>query len=237
MTERLVRKFAVATKLSRLAQDALAEAAKDQRIFEADQLILAEREAPDCVYAVLDGFACRYKIIAASGRRPILDFLLPGDLCNPHPDVPAIMDHSISTLSSCRVAVIPRARLLDLARRFPAIGSVLSWSSLLAESIAREWLVNITMRPADQRIAHILCELCARLEAVGLADGGRYLLPITQHDLADATGLSVVHANRMLQRLRLAKLVSWQGDSVVLPQPGQIARYCGFEPDYLHLPA
>lgn len=237
MTERLVRKFANAGKLPRLAEVALSEAAADQRVLEPDQLIVAERDFPDCVHVVLEGFACRYKILAASGRRPILDFLLPGDLCDAHPDVGAAMDHSIGTLTTCRVAFIPREALWDLARRFPAIARALSWSALVEESVAREWLVNIAARPADQRIAHLLCEICARLQAVGLSDRGRYPLPITQLDLADATGLSLVHANRMLQRLRAAKLVVWRSDELTLPQPAQLARYCGFESDYLHLNA
>ena len=83
-----------------------------------------------------------------------------------------------------------------------AIGRALWWATLVDEATLREWLVNIGARTAEQRIAHLLCEMLLRLRSVGLTNGDAYELPLTQVEIADTMGLSNVHANRMLQRLR-----------------------------------
>ena len=72
----------------------------------------------------------------------------------------------------------------------------------------REWVVNVGRRDARQRIAHVLCEFAVRLEARGLASNHGFELPMTQEQLADTTGLTSVHVNRVLKGLETDGLIN-----------------------------
>ena len=161
--------------------------------------------------------------------------LLPGDFCDLHVAILGEMDHSISTLTSCRIAEIPRKAVEDLTEKHPRITRALWWASLVDEGVLREWLVSMGRRPAEQRMAHLFCELLVRLQAVGMADDEGYDMPLTQIDLADVIGGSVVHINRTLQSLRGAGLIHWQGKRITIPDASQLMEYADFTPNYLHL--
>jgi CRP-like cAMP-binding protein len=195
--------------------------------------ISSEGDRPENVHLVMEGFACRYKILA-DGRRQIMAFLVPGDFCDLHVFILKAMDHTIATLSPCTVVKIPRAQILALTER-PAIARAFWWAALVDEATLREWLVNIGARPAEQRVAHLLCELLLRLEAVGLTNGDTYELPITQAELADTTGLTSVHVNRVLQRLRRDGLITLKSKNLMIMDVERLKAFSGFNPNYLHL--
>lgn len=195
--------------------------------------LIREGEAPTNVNFILEGFACRYKVLA-DGKRQIMAYLVPGDFCDVHVFILKEMDHSIATLSRCSVVKIPRQCILELTER-PAIARAFWWAALVDEATLREWLVNIGARPAEQRVAHLLCELLVRLRVVGLADGGRYELPLTQKELGDTTGLSNVHVNRVLRRLRGEGLITFKDKHLVILDVERLEAFSGFTPNYLHL--
>ena len=172
--------------------------------------------------------------VLADGKRQIMAYLVPGDFCDLHVFILKEMDHSIATLSRCSVVKIPRQRILELTER-PAIARAFWWAALVDEATLREWLVNIGARPAEQRVAHLLCELLVRLRVVGLADGGRYELPLTQKELGDTTGLSNVHVNRVLRRLRGEGLITFKDKHLVILDVERLKAFSGFTPNYLHL--
>jgi CRP-like cAMP-binding protein len=195
--------------------------------------LIQEGDKPTDVHLVMSGFACRYKVLP-SGKRHIMAYLVPGDFCDLHVFVLNEMDHGIATLSACRVVDIPRPRILQLLDR-PAIARAFWIAALVDEATLREWLVNLGSRPAEERIAHLLCELLLRLRAVGLATGDRYELPLTQNDLADTMGLSSVHMNRVLQRLRSEGLIEFKQHQLVVLDPKRLMAFASFNPNYLHL--
>jgi CRP-like cAMP-binding protein len=195
--------------------------------------LIREGDAPSDVNLILEGFACRYKMIP-DGTRQIMAYLVPGDFCDLHVFILEAMDHTIATLSSCTVVKIPRAQILELMER-PAIARAFWWAALVDEATLREWLVNIGARPAEHRVAHLLCELLLRLEAVGLTNGDTYELPITQAELADTVGLTSVHVNRVLQRLRGDGLITLKGKHLVIRDVARLKAFSGFNPNYLHL--
>jgi CRP-like cAMP-binding protein len=229
----LTRKLENFAPLSSEDRRILAEIASQSRRVAARTDIIREGERPDDVHLVLEGFACRYKIVP-DGRRHIMAYLVPGDLCDSHAFILKEMDHSIGTLSACRVVGIPRGRILEMLER-PAIARALWWSALVDEATLREWLVNIGRRPAEQRVAHLLCELLMRLQTVGLASGDSYELPITQGDLADTVGLTLVHVNRVLQRLRATGLITLRSRHLVINDAQALKAFSGFDANYLHL--
>lgn len=194
---------------------------------------LAEQECvADHALIVLAGFAGRYKR-RASGRRQILAYLLPGDLCDRGALHGYPLDHAIEALSDCRIAKVPRAAYLDLLGRYPRIALALQRARLAEEVTAREWVANIGMRSGLERTAHLLCELLERLGSIGAVSDGQFDLPLTQADLADTLGLSNVHVNRVLQALRRNGLISLQGHRLRILAPRRLSQLAEFEAGYL----
>lgn len=196
--------------------------------------LIREGDRPDKVQLVMSGIACRYKILPDGGRQ-IMAFLLPGDICDLHVTLLGHMDHSIATVSACDVVAIPRDTILELTNHHPAITRALWWSTLVDEAILREWLVGMGQRSAEKRLAHLFCEIFLRMQVAGMANGNSILFPLTQSELGDTLGLSVVHVNRMIQNLREDGLISLDRKVLEVHDMPGLMRAGGFDPNYLHL--
>lgn len=233
MANLLVRKAELFGPLSADDRRLLEESTSFSREVAAHTILAQEGEPSDDVRFILEGFACRYKLLPDGGRH-IMAYLVPGDLCDFQVFILKTMDHSIGTLARSKVVDIPRTRILELTER-PAIARAFWMMSLIDTATLREWLVNLGHRPAEERIAHLFCELHLRLRSVGLADGNSFSLPITQTELADTMGITPVHANRVLQSLRADKLITLKDKEVVILDPERMYEMSGFNPNYLHL--
>lgn len=233
MPNLLTRKLEAFAALPEADRRLLDEVVRGAREVGAREDIIHEGDDPTDVHLVLEGFACRYKLLE-DGRRQIMAYLVPGDFCDLHVFILKSMDHSIAALSPCRVVDIPRRRVLEMTER-PALARALWWCSLVDEATLREWLVNVGGRSAEHRVAHLLCELLLRLETVGLTNGGSYELPLTQAEIADTMGLSHVHVNRVLQRLRAEGLITLKDKQLVILDVPKLKAFSGFNPNYLHL--
>lgn len=230
----LIRKLEQFTKLSADDKEFLRNAAsRNIRHLGPREDIIHEGDKPRCVNLILEGFACRYKTLE-DGRRQIVSFLVPGDICDARMFILREMDHSIGTLSPVRLAEIPGETFLELTDRSPRITRAMWWNALVEEAIAREWTLNVGQRTAYERMAHLLCEFFIRMRAVGLANGTGCELPIIQTELADALGLSTVHTNRVLQELRGAGLITLKGKMLVIPDLDAMQDAALFNPNYLH---
>ena len=196
--------------------------------------LVREGDRPRGVNLILEGWAFRYKTLE-DGRRQIIAFLLPGDLCDVHGYIHKELDHSIGALTQVRYVEVPRERIEALTAMGPRVAQALWWDSSVTAAIQREWTVNLGQRDAIERLSHLFCELVYRLRAVGLADGNRCDIPLTQTDLAEATGMTPVHVNRMVQELRARGLIRWKGrDFETLDLEG-LCDVAMFNPAYLHL--
>jgi CRP-like cAMP-binding protein len=229
----LIRKLEQFAGLSDEDRRLVDDAARDVRRLEARQDIIREGERPDEVHLLLEGWAARYKVLPG-GERAIMAYLIPGDLCDIHIALLDRMDHSIGTLSPAEVAYIPRERIEALMGRGDDLARALTWSMLVDEAILREWLVTLGHRPADKRVAHLICEMMLRSKAVGLTDDDSFDLPLTQEELADTMGITPVHMNRTLQALRRADLITTRGKRVIVQDAGRLMAFADFNPNYLH---
>lgn len=207
---------------------------EDVRVVPSKHDILSEGERPDHVHVIIEGWAARYKTLA-NGSRQIVAFLIPGDFCDLHVAVLGRMDHGIVALTRCRVAYIPSRDLDGLTSAHIGLTKALWWATLVDESVLREWVLNVGRRDAYERIAHLLCEMHARMKMVGLVEDDRLALPLTQEELADATGMTPVHTNRTLQRLRNEKLIEIGGGILTLLDVDRLRKAAGFNPNYLHI--
>jgi CRP-like cAMP-binding protein len=125
--------------------------------------------------------------------------------------------------------------LRELCAAQPRIASAFWRDTLVEAAIFREWTTNVGRREAYARLAHVLCELVVRMRAVGLAEDHRCELPMTQAELADATGISTVHVNRTLQELRRDELITLTGGKLQVLDWPRLKEIGDFDPRYLHL--
>jgi CRP-like cAMP-binding protein len=230
----LIRKLESIFTLAEDERHALETLPMQVMVIKADQDIVREGDRPSRSCLILSGFACTYKLLP-DGRRQIMSFQIPGDICDLQGFFLGEMDYAIGTLTAGRVAVIPHEELLDLTETYPRIARALSQSTFVDAAIFREWMVGLGRRSAYERIAHLLSEMWLRLQAVGLTQDSSYDLPVTQTELADALGLTTVHVNRTLQQLRREGLITRKGGTVTLSDPDGLRRAGEFNPGYLHV--
>jgi CRP-like cAMP-binding protein len=231
-----MRKLTLFTALSSEEESALALLLSQTFEVGAGKDLVRQDEHQRTLFFLLDGMACRHKHLE-NGRRQILAFVLPGDFCDMGVSMLPRRDHSVTTLSACRLARTSDAAIQHLAQQYPRIRAAFQWATLAEESIAREWVVNVGQRNAIERTAHLFCEIYYRMEAVGTVNGTTCEFPLMQADLGDALGISTVHVNRTLQDLRSRKLIAFgDGRLTILDLPG-LERLAMFEKSYLQLDA
>ncbi|MFL6845020.1 MAG: Crp/Fnr family transcriptional regulator [Allosphingosinicella sp.] len=229
----LFAKLETVVDLPREDREALASLLGDARPMGARRNVIREGDKPNHVHLVVEGWAARYKLLPDGGRQ-ITAFLIPGDFCDLHVTILSEMDHSITTLTPARVAFIPRAAMDALTDR-PHIARAFWWATLVDEAVLRAWLVNVGRRDAQQAIGHLICELYVRLRNVGLVTDHSFELPLTQEEIGDALGLTPVHVNRVLQRMRSDGLISFKRGSVTIHEYARLEKASGFNPNYLHI--
>jgi CRP-like cAMP-binding protein len=235
VAEYLIRKLERFVRLSAAEKQLLGRLGRTNvRRYSVRQDIVQEGDVPGHVNLMLQGFACRYKSLE-DGRRQIVGFFIPGDLCDSRIFILKHMDHSIGTMSNAIVAEIQAAHFVGATDSHPRLARALWWNTLVEEAIAREWIVNVGQRSALERMAHLLCELFVRLQVIGLVDGRSCELPMTQTELSEALGLSTVHTNRTIQALRADGLITLRDRTLVVHDLRRLMDVGLFNPAYLHL--
>lgn len=233
MANRFVHKLSGLAELTADDAAALEKATSGPRKYVARQDLIREGDEPGPVFVVLEGWACRYKILP-SGTRQIMAFLMPGDSCDLHIKLLAEMDHSIQAITHALVATVSRIEMESLMLEHPNIARAIYTSQLVDEGIMRAWIVSMGRRSSVERVAHLICELYLRARNIGLTGEGEFDLPLSQLVLADSLGMTAVHINRVLKELRLAGAMALQRGSVTILDPVKLVQIAGFDENYLH---
>ena len=230
----LVRQLESIATLSEAAKKALSDLPMHLVDVETDQGIVREGDRPTRCCLVLEGFVISFKH-TGEGKRQILACHLPGDI----PDLQSlhlsVLDSSLATVTPCKVGYIQHEALHDVCNRHPDAARAFWRWTLITAAIYREWVTNVGRRDAKTRMAHLLCETLVRMRAVGLAEDHGCELALTQHEFADATGITTVHVNRTLQALRRERLISLKGGTFKALDWEGLKRAGDFDPSYLHL--
>jgi CRP-like cAMP-binding protein len=234
MNNPLLRKLSNFAALSEEESTAIVDSCRDVREVGAREDVISQGDRTGGVKLLLEGFACRYKTLE-DGRRQIVAYFVPGDLCDLRVFILKRMDHSIGAIAPSKVATIAPDNVLKLMHSYPTLTRALWWSTLVEEAIAREWIVNMGQRNALERTAHLFCELLYRFRAVGLNQGLSCTLPLTQVELAETLGLSAVHVNRTLQELRRQKLITLDDGRLTIQNLRILEELSFFSADSLHL--
>jgi CRP-like cAMP-binding protein len=229
----LVRKLALLVDLDEQDRLALGRLPCSVASVRAGHHLIREGAAPTDCCLLVDGYACRYKVTSAGGRQ-IVSFHMRGDILDLQHLLLSKADHDVQAFTAATVAWIPNAALRALARERPRIGDALWKDTLIDSSIFREWVLNVGRRDAKARIAHMLCEFLVRCEAAGLGSAERFDLPMSQELIADATGLTSVHVNRMLRALEEDGVIRRHGREIRVGDWDLMKRVADFDPVYLH---
>lgn len=179
-----------------------------ERHVERGTTLMSEGNASSELYTVLRGQGIRYTTLE-NGRRQVINFLFPGDFLGLQAGITGELRHSAEASSSMVLCVFERARVWELFRDSPERAYDLTWISAVEEHFLGETIATLGQRDALQRVAWALLRMHERLSALGLLEGGTVPLPFRQHDLADALGLSLVHTNKTIRKLREAGLANW----------------------------
>ncbi|HEV2080281.1 MAG TPA: Crp/Fnr family transcriptional regulator [Allosphingosinicella sp.] len=231
----MLRKLGYWAEFSEEDRDALLALPHTLKSIEPQGFVVREGDKPTHSCLVLSGYLYRHKIVA-HGARQIIALQMSGDLVDLQNSLLRVADHSVQALTRCEVAYIPSDAIREIAFTHPRIGMAMWYDTLVDGSMFREWIANVGRRDAKTRIAHLLCEFTLRLEAAGLAEKNSYELPMTQEQLADATGLTPVHVNRTLRALDEEGLIVRDRRSVTVDDWKRLAEAGDFQSTYLHLP-
>ena len=182
---------------------------------------------------LLEGFLVRY-MDDREGQRQIVAVHIPGDFVDLHGFPMKYLDHDIATVGPAKIAEYSHDTIERIVETRPVLTRTLWFSTLLDAAMNREWIFRLGRLGADGRIAHFFCETECRMEMVGLAQDGRFTLPLTQADLAEICGLTSVHVNRVLRTLREDGMLTYKQGAVEILDRRRLTRLAEFEPAYLY---
>lgn len=191
--------------------------------------ILTEDTTSGQLYTALSGMGLRYKT-TRDGNRQVVGFVLPGDFIGLQSGVMNVMRHSVEATTAMRLCVFNRSELWSLFKNHPDLAFDLTHLAALEEHLLGESLTATGQMDARARLAWALGRFDRRLTAVGLRRNGGVPLPYRQQDLADALGLSLVHTNKSLARLRSSGLADWRGGWLTVPDPKALAAASELDP-------
>lgn len=228
----VTKKLSAFVALQASEADILDRFRRQCRTFPPNHELIHEGQSRQTLYILERGWAYSYKMLS-DGERQIADFHIPGDFLGLRSILLRKSDHNINALTSIEASEVLTTDLLNGFLRAPRLTAAVLWAAARDEAVLVEHLVDVGRRSGEQRMAHFLLELGARLELVGMCDQSGFDCPLTQYHLADALGLSPVHVNRVLRDLRERGLLTFQKGRVIYGDPERLRDLAGFEATYL----
>lgn len=230
----LVEKLSLRDRISPDEIEALQKALEPPKTVAGGSDIVREHTRPLHSTLLISGFSARYSTLE-DGARQITEINVSGDFIDLHSLLMKQMDHGVMALTECVVAEAPHSGLIDITERHPHLGRLLWLDTIIDAAIHRQWLVAMGRRSGLGHLAHLVCELYLRLQAVGQTGDLTFDLPLTQAVLGDALGLSTVHVSRLISELRGEGVINWSGGRIDILDWRRLAEIAEFDPTYLRL--
>jgi CRP-like cAMP-binding protein len=210
------------------------EMKRDHMVAPAGAEIIRAGDDSAELYTLYAGWAFRFKTLP-DGRRQILNFLLPGDLLGLQAGMFDAAMHGIEALTEVQLCVLPRRKIWGLFGEMPGLAFDVTWLGAREESIVDENLTSVGRRTAAERVAALIVGLYKRVRALGLAADATFAFPLTQQHIADALGLSLVHTNKTLARLRRMGMFTQTNSTMTLDNPRVLERVAQYFDEELPL--
>lgn len=179
------------------------------------------------IFLVVDGWAARYRLLN-DGRRQITAIFLPGDLCDIAWRGGAPATQHVIALTPMRELRIDLYALERQLEEDPGVRAVVDRETQILAEAQCEWLVSLGRRNAVERLAHLFCELVERIGRTTANGVGQCEVPLTQTDIADITGLTPVHVNRTIQKMRRSGLIELKSHRLRLRDFARIRKIAFF---------
>jgi CRP-like cAMP-binding protein len=203
------------------------------RELAAGEDFICQGDRPEAAAVVCEGILARYHTLQ-SGARQYLALHYPGDW----PDAQGLflehMDHSVCAMGRALVCSLSHTQLMKTFAEYPTIGFAVWRETLIDAAIFRESITNNSSRHGPGRVAHFFCEQFTRAKVAGLAEANTCPLPLTQTQLGEMLGMSLVTINRHLQALRRTKAADHKAGRLVIHSWAKLASLGEFDPGYLH---
>lgn len=197
----------------------------------ADTDMVRRGDPIDSTCLVVEGLLARI-VDTQSGHRQIAALYVPGDMPDVHAAMMTTATATLHAVSATRVARMQRNDIDALLQKYPVLVEALWRETIIDSIIAMEWTANVGQRQAKSRLAHLFAEMAVRFGRV-TANRFRYQLPMTQENLAEATGMTPVHVNRTLQALRANNLLDLSGGWVEVQNWSGLVALAEFDDSYL----
>jgi CRP-like cAMP-binding protein len=234
MSEQLIRQMELRDQLSAEEKAVLQAIIWEARSSDRNEEIIKEGDRPQASTLLLDGYTARMQTLSG-GQQQITSIHVPGDFVDLHGFIIKTMDHSVVTLTPCRIALVPHQALREISESHPHLTRMLWLLTLIDAAIHRRWMTAMGRQSALSHTAHLLCELYVRQKDILPNAGMTFRMPLTQAKLADALGLSAVHTNRVIQELREGGFVEWEKGDVTVKDWTGLQALAEFDPTYLSL--
>ncbi|WP_245729296.1 Crp/Fnr family transcriptional regulator [Salinihabitans flavidus] len=227
-----MRKLSAFVALSDDDLEILARFHRRRRTFPSGHELVHEGHRNQSAFILAEGWAFSYKMLP-NGDRQIVDFQIPGDFLGLRSTLFRTSDHSVEAITPIKASEVLTSDILDGFAQAPRLAVAVLWAASRDEAMVVEHLVNLGRRLAEERMAHLLLELGARLTLADMGDRTGFDCPLTQYHLADALGLTAVHVNRVLRHLREEGLVTFRKGHVTFDDFEALTDLAGFDTDYL----
>ncbi|WP_233355457.1 Crp/Fnr family transcriptional regulator [Glycocaulis alkaliphilus] len=228
----LTRKLSAFVSLVDDDLETLARFHQRRRTFMPGHELVHEGEKRQSAFVLAEGWACSFKILP-DGERQIVDFQIPGDFLGLRSILFRTSDHSVQAITRIEASEVLSSDLLNAFADAPRLATAVLWAASRDEAMVVERLCSLGRRSAEERMAHFLLELGARLNILGIGDLTDFACPLTQYHLGDALGLTAVHVNRVLRRLREDNLLTMRNGQVTILDLERLKGLAGFDANYL----
>lgn len=230
----MIRKLEVLTRLDAEELAFLERLEATNRRVPAGTDLAVQGEPFGPVVAMRSGWAMRFKTLS-DGRRQVTNFAIPGDIVGLYANLLKVADHSASTLTEAEIAEFSHDAVTELFRDHPKLAIAFAWTGAREEAVLAEKAACLGRRTAHERLGHLLLEMLRRLQMVQLTQGDRFVFPVTQELIADTLGLSAVHVNRTLGRLRAEGMIEVDGAEIHVKRVPELAAAADFDDLYLYI--
>lgn len=228
----IIRKFSRHFDLSDDERTVLNGLTAKSNQISANTVIVSAGDPCVYTYLVQSGWCMIYKLLP-DGSLQILSYAIPGDFLDLFGVVLNRSEHSIQAITDSRICPIREEQILELFRNYPRLALTICWFGARDQILLREQIARIGRQSAYNRISHLILELHDRLHTVGLADNDSFIFPVTQEMLADTLGLTPVHVNRTLKKLRNNGLMDISDQRVHILDKHRLMEETRFDPSYL----
>lgn len=194
--------------------------------------LLRRGEKTDRSMILIEGYI--FRTIETDEKRFITGVHVPGDFVDLHGFALKRLDHNIDAAGQVKVGCVSHESLRQVMRDRPGVARAMWFATLLDAAIHRKWIQTLEQLDAPRRIAHLYAELHTRLELIGRGVTRALRTPFTQFDMADMCGVSAIHANRAVGKLRELGIAEIRRGDLYTNDWAALKQFAQFDPDYLY---